>query len=302
MRASQSAPIIAACLLGALPACVEPPPRGTESARPVATGAVLVGAGDIGHCFTAGDEITAALLDNIPGTVFTVGDNVYPDGTTTDFQKCYDPSWGRHKARTRPSPGNHDYHTPGAAGYFSYFGSNAGPEGRGYYSYNLGGWHIISLNSNIAADSGSAQMQWLREDLAANRTNCALAYWHNPVFSSGKHGSHPRMAAAWEVLDVAGVDVVVNGHDHNYERFAPQTSTGAAAPNGVRQFVVGTGGSWLVRLGTVKPNSEVRNSTTFGVLKLTLNTTSYDWVFATRPGATFRDSGTAPCVDLSVGD
>ena len=162
---------------------------------------VLVGAGDIAGCNSNGDEATVSLLDGIDGKVFTTGDNAYPDGTTAEFSDCYDPSWGRHKARTFPSAGNHDYHTTDAAGYFSYFGPVAGKPTEGYYSYDLGTWHIIVLNSNISVDAGSAQEQWLRSDLAAHPSVCTAAYWHHPRFSSGVvHGSNAQMQPLWQAL------------------------------------------------------------------------------------------------------
>ncbi len=263
--------------------------------------AVLVGAGDIAGCGSQKDEETATLLDNIAGTVFTLGDNVYPDGTNLQFSDCYDPTWGRHKARTRPSPGNHDYHTSGASGYFNYFGAAAGDVGKGYYSYDVGDWHIIVLNSECAevggCDSGSAQWQWLQADLAANPKACTLAYWHHPRFSSGRHGNSTRSQDFWQLLYAAGADIVLNGHDHTYERFAPQDPSGNADPGrGIREFVVGTGGAGLYSFGTPEPNSEVRENDTHGVLKLTLHPSSYDWEFIPIAGQTFTDSGNAACV------
>jgi hypothetical protein len=272
---------------------------------------VLVGAGDIARCSRDEDEETAKLLDNIAGTVFTLGDNAYPDGTALQFSDCYDPTWGRHKARTRPAPGNHDYHTPGASGYFNYFGAAAGEVDKGYYSYDAGDWHIIVLNSECAEVGGcerdSPQGQWLQADLAANPSACTLAYWHHPRFSSSSvHGSNARYQDFWQLLYDAGADVVLNGHDHTYERFAPQDPTGIADPGrGMREFVVGTGGAGLYAFGTPEPNSEVREDNTHGVLKLTLYPTSYDWEFIPIAGQTFTDSGSAACVvvnDLPLTD
>jgi len=257
---------------------------------------VFVGAGDITNCNRAQDESTAQLLDNIAGTVFTLGDNAYPDGTLTQFNNCYGPTWGRHKNRTKPSLGNHDYHTAGAAGYFDYFGIAAGDRTKGYYSYNLGAWHIIVLNSEITQSAGSPQENWLRADLAANPKVCTLAYWHKPRFSSGQHGNIPGSQALWQALYDYGADVVLNGHDHTYERFAPQNPNGQADPRGIREFVVGTGGAALYSFTSNQPNSEVRNNTTWGVLKLTLHSTSYDWQFIPIAGQTFTDSGSANCV------
>jgi len=255
---------------------------------------VLVGAGDIADCDASP---TAALLDNIPGTVFTAGDNAYPNGSSSDYSQCYDPSWGRHKARTRPSPGNHDHNTSGAAGYFGYFGAQAGPAGLGYYSYDLGAWHIISLDSNIDMSAGSAQETWLRADLAASTKRCAIAYWHHPRFSSGtNHGSEPATQPLWQALYDFGAEIVISGHDHEYERFAPQTPNGSADPaRGIREFVVGTGGAGLYSLGTPLPNSEVGNDNSHGVLKLTLSDGSYTWEFIPVAGDSFRDSGSGTC-------
>jgi calcineurin-like phosphoesterase family protein len=269
---------------------VGPPPPGTTN--------VLVGAGDIADCGSDGDEATAALLDHIDGTVFTAGDNAYADGSAADFSQCYAGSWGRHKGRTRPSPGNHDYHTTDAADYYAYFGALAGDPGKGYYSYDLGDWHIISLNSNISMSAGSVQEQWLRADLAASSLTCTLAYWHHPRFSSGtQHGSTSSAEPLWQALYDAGAEIVVSGHEHNYERFAPQTPGGVADPaNGIREFVVGSGGTGHYNdLGTPLANSEVFEGSTFGVIKLTLGPGTYSWSFVPVTGATFTDSGTGSC-------
>ena len=263
---------------------------------------VLVGAGDIASCSSSGDEATAALLDGISGTVFTTGDNVYETGTASEFANCYAPSWGRHKARTRPSAGNHEYEAAGASGYFGYFGAAAGDPLKGYYSYDLGTWHVVVLNSNCAevggCDTTSAQGQWLQGDLAAHsNAACTLAYFHHPLFSSGSdNGNDPEMRPIWDSLYAAGAEMVLNGHDHDYERFAPQTASGVAdSARGIREFVVGTGGRSHYSFGTIRDNSQVRNSDTFGVLKLTLHPTSYDWQFVPEVGKTFSDSGSASC-------
>jgi hypothetical protein len=273
-----------------------PLPSATPTPDP-ANDPVFVGAGDIAACGLVGAQATARLLDQIEGTVFTLGDNAYESGTVEQFRDCYDPTWGRHKARTRPSPGNHDYVTPGAAGYYEYFGENAGPDRRGYYSFDLGAWHIISLNSEIDAGPDSAQAQWLASDLAAHPAACTLAYWHKPIFSSGSvHGNDPRMRPIWEILARAGADVVLNGHDHIYERFAPQTVDGVADPHGIREFIVGVGGAGLYGLGEIQPNSEVRGIRNVGVLKLRLHPTSYDWEFVAAEAGAFSDAGSAGCV------
>jgi acid phosphatase type 7 len=262
---------------------------------------VFVGAGDIASCSSTGDEATAQLLDGIVGTVFTAGDNAYFSGTDDEFRNCYEPSWGRHKARTKPSVGNHEYQTLGAAGYFNYFGEAAGNRSKGYYSYDLGKWHIIALNSMCHRVGGCADkspmVNWLKKDLAANKNKkCTLAYFHHPLFSSGEHGNNGQMHSAWKALYAANADVVVNGHDHNYERFAPQDPQGKKNnKRGIREFVVGTGGTFLRPFADIKPNSEVRNADTEGVLKLTLHSTSYDWEFVPVAGKTFRDSGTTNC-------
>ena len=259
---------------------------------------ILVGAGDIASCNENGDEITARMLDGRPGTVFTLGDNAYNSGTAAEYRDCYDPTWGRHKARTRPIPGKHEYGTPGASGYFGYFGAAAGPSGLGYYSYDLGAWHVIALNSNLPAGPGSTQHDWLLDDLAAHPSQnaCTVAMWHHPVFSSGEHGNDGRMAPAWKALDEAGAELALVGHDHDYERFAPQTSTGTTDPNGLTQIVVGTGGRHLRPFAaSIRPNSAVRNSNTLGLFEMTLRSGALDYRFIPEPGKTFTDSGTISC-------
>ncbi len=259
--------------------------------------AVLVGAGDIATCTGTNDSATADLLDGIAGTVFITGDNAYDDGTAEEFANCYHPTWGRHRARTRPTPGNHDYYSAGAKPYFSYFGHRAGAASKGDYSYSLGSWHVVALNSNLSVRKGSAQERWLRADLAANPVDCTVVYWHHPLFSSGRYGGDSRARPIWDALYAAGVDVVVNGHEHSYERFAKQTPTGKLERHGPRQFVVGAGGIRLRPLGPRQPNSVVREDGTWGVLKLTLRAGGYDWRFLPIAGQTFTDSDTATCVD-----
>ena len=264
--------------------------------------AVLVGAGDIADCSDiSGAEATAQLLDSIPGTVFTAGDNAYPEGTAEQFRNCYDPTWGRQKARTRPSVGNHEFHSGGATPYFDYFGPAAGDPKTGYYAYDLGVWHIIVLNSECdqvgGCGEGSSEEQWLRQELKSYPAACTLAYWHKPLFSSGaKHGNDPEMKAFWVDLYAARATVVVNGHDHDYERFAPQDPNGKADPlRGIREFVVGTGGKSHRPFAKPLATSEERNADTFGVLKLTLRQKSYEWEFIPVAGKTFRDSGSGNC-------
>jgi hypothetical protein len=229
------------------------------------------------------------LLDAIPGTVFTAGDNAYDAGTAAQFNDCYNPTWGRHKSRTMPAPGNHEYNTTGASGYFGYFNVPS------YYAYDLGAWRIYALNSQIDVSATSAQLQWLRADLAANPKQCVLAYWHEPRWSSGKHGSNTGIQELWKTLYDAGADVVLNGHDHDYERFTQMDASGAAAASGMREFVVGMGGAGFYNFVNILPTSQVRNANTFGVLKLTLSSSSYGWQFVPVAGKTFTDSGTTNC-------
>jgi hypothetical protein len=287
---STAIPTLVALLL------VAAPEFSARAGQPEPGSVVFVGAGDIANCeLIGGARATAALLDDIPGEVFTLGDHAYLRGTDQEFKRCYDPTWGRHKARTHPTTGNHDYLTSRARPYFDYFGAAAGPERRGYYSFDLGAWHIISLNSSVPS-ALSDQAKWLRDDLAAHPNDCTLAYWHAPVFSSGPHGPDLTMRDAWSILYKAGVDIVLNGHDHIYERFAPQDDKGQKDPeHGIREFIVGTGGGGVYNFGRIAPNSEVRDNTTYGVLKLTLSPGRYEWEFVGIPGSRFKDSGTAAC-------
>jgi hypothetical protein len=263
--------------------------------------AILVGAGDIADCKDlTGAEATAKLLDQLPGTVMAVGDLAYPDGSKENFV-CYDKTWGRAKSRTRPAAGNHEFHSAGGTPYFDYFGAAAGDPKTGYYSYELGAWHVVVLNSECqdvgGCEAGSPQEKWLRADLAAHAVACTLAYWHKPLFSSGSaHGNDLTVKGLFQALYEANADVVINGHDHDYERFAPQTPDGAADPaRGIREFVAGTGGKNHRPFGEPKPNSEVRDATAFGVLKLTLKPGGYDWQFIPEAGKTFTDSGSGIC-------
>jgi hypothetical protein len=265
---------------------------------------VLVGAGDIATCGQLeGAEATAKLIDKIPGTVFAAGDLAYPDGSDDQFTKCYGPTWGRFKDRTHPAVGNHEYHSDGASGYARYFGAAAGDPKKGYYSYDLGAWHIIVINSECdqvgGCDAASPQGKWLQQDLADSKATCTLAYFHKPLFSSGgKHGNDPVMKPLWQALYQAGAEIVINGHDHDYERFAPQDPDGKADPmRGIREFVVGSGGkdSHRAFAASPQPNSEARNADAYGVLKLTLHAKGYDWEFVPEAGKTFTDSGSGTC-------
>lgn len=262
----------------------------------------VVAAGDIADCGSDGLQFpdafrTAGLIAPTDTLVLTLGDNTYPVGAETEFADCFQPTWGGFKERIRPSPGNHDYMTTDAGAYFDYFGAAAGPDRRGYYSFDTGGWHFISLNSNADAGVGSAQYAWLQADLAANSdTLCALAYWHHPVFSSGPHGNDRRMADVFQLLHAAGAEIVLVGHDHIYERFAPQDAAGNADPDrGVRSFTAGTGGARLYSLRKPQPNSEVRDASTHGVLRLTLSSTGYRWAFVPVLDGAPRDEGAADC-------
>jgi calcineurin-like phosphoesterase family protein len=232
--------------------------------------------------------------------VLVLGDNQYENATLAKYMASFDPSWGRVKPLIRPAVGNHEYLTAGAAGYYAYFGAAAGDPAEGYYSYDLGAWHLVVLNSNCGevggCGPGSPQGQWLASDLAAHAGQCLLAYWHHPRFSSGAHGDDPITDPFWQQLYQAQADLILTGHDHDYERFAPQSPAGVYDPwRGIRQFVVGSGGKNHVPVATVRANSEVRDDTTFGVLKLTLRPDGYDWQFLPDASGTFTDSGSGAC-------
>jgi len=252
---------------------------------------VLAGAGDIASDEEE-DELTARLVSRIdPDVVFTTGDNAYPDGSPEDFREHYAPTWGRFLARTRPSPGNHDYRTRDAAGYFGYFGARApGP----YYSFDLGTWHVVSLNSELPMSRGSAQHRWLEQDLAASTAPCTLAYWHKPRFSSGKYRDASSVRPLWDLLYAEGAELVLAGHDHNYQRYPPLDPAGRSDPaRGIREIVVGTGGKSLYALRE-DSRREAGQDRVFGVLKLTLRSNGYGWEFVPVSGD-YSDSGSAPC-------
>lgn len=281
----------------ALPPSPDEDPPPDEEPAPV----VLFATGDIGDCNTTTDTATGLLLDGSSHPIAALGDIVYPNGSASDFTNCFDPPWGRHKARIKPVPGNHEYQTSGASGYFGYFGAAAGDPTKGYYSYDLGEWHVVTLNSNCGSVSGGcgaggAQEQWLRQDLAANPRACTLAYWHHPRYSSGEHGNSSSVTALWQALMDFGADVALVGHDHNYERWAAQDASGNASANGVVEFVVGTGGTALRPFpGSQPANSLARNASTHGVLELTLRADAYDWRFIPVAGGSFADQGSTNC-------
>jgi hypothetical protein len=260
----------------------------------VAADAVVLAAGDIASCSSDGDERTAALLDANRGIVLALGDLAYDNGTLEEFRSCFGPSWGRHKARIRPAPGNHEYYSA-AAGYFAYFGAAAGPAKRGYYSFDLGSWHIVSLNSERDTRAGGAQVRWLRHDLARTTARCVLAFWHRPRWTGGRYEDDARTAPFWNALYAARADVVLAGHDHNYQRYPPLNQRGEIdRARGIRSFVVGTGG---VRFYDLRPDSRRRtgNDATPGVLRLTLRPTGYSWRFLPVAGGSYRDAGSGRC-------
>lgn len=303
---------------GSPPASAPPGATGAPTASPVPTASsvpspvplptdaggpdgdpILVGAGDIADCASEDDEATAALLDDLPGTIFTAGDNVYESGTAATFEACYLPSWGRHLARTRPAPGNHDWGGGDLTGYRTTFAATLPTGDASWYSYDLGAWHIVVLDSECAraggCDAASPQGRWLADDLARSSARCTLAIWHRPRFSSGYHGDDPAVDPFWRALHGAGADVVVNGHDLDYERFAPLDPDGAEdRVGGLRSFIVGTGGRSLRPFDRVAPHSELRAAVSHGVLEFTLRTGSYDWRFIPTEGD-FSDRGTAFC-------
>jgi acid phosphatase type 7 len=290
--------LAAALLLAPLPASAASL-AGTGGAETV----TLVGAGDIAVCGTERDSATAALVQDVLNSdptaiAFTSGDNAYPDGSPEDFNNCYEPTWGVFKARTRPTPGNHDYLTPGAAGYFAYFGRRAGPEGRGWYKILAGTWRVYMMTSECPVDSSCfrKQLRWLKADLRNNPRECTMAVWHRPLFSTGEHGNSVRMRQVFSVLYNRGAELVINGHDHGYQRFKPADAMGIEDPTrGIREFVVATGGASLYAFETDSALLEARDNTSHGVLKLTLAAGSYSWEFIPVPGKTFTDTGSADC-------
>jgi len=277
---------------GGLAACCAGSGGGTPSA-------VLYAAGDVGDCAETGDTATGNLLDGSTDPIALLGDIGYPNGSASDLATCFGQPWGRHKPRIHPAPGNHEYVTSGASAYFAYFGAAAGDPSKGYYSYEVGPWHVVALNSNcsnVACAAGSAQEQWLRQDLAAHPTTCTLAYFHHPRYNSGHHGNATNMTAIWQALMDFKADVILAGHEHGYQRWKPMNAIGTSVTEGITEFVVGTGGTTLVAFSGSKPsNVVVRDATTPGVLKLTLHASSFDWHFLPIVGKTFTDQGSASC-------
>ncbi|HYU80567.1 MAG TPA: metallophosphoesterase [Vicinamibacterales bacterium] len=269
-----------------------PTPRPDPEAPRGGGTAVLIGAGDIGLCGSQGAIATGRLIENTLGEVFLAGDIGYSQGSAANFRECFEPVWGHARGRWRPVPGNHEYESPNAVPYFQYFGAAAGPPDAGYYRFFLGEWLILMLNSNIAAGPTSAQYQFVRESLS-RPVRCQMAIWHHPVFTSGPNGPSGFMRDMYKLLDDNEVDVVVNGHDHLYERFSRQDADGRQDPLGIREFIVGTGGAQLYSFVTTAPNSTVRIST-YGIMRFTLRPDAYDWDFLETSGA-LGDNGTTEC-------
>jgi hypothetical protein len=277
-----------------------------DASRLTGTGVTIYAAGDIAECgrkpaAKSGAAKTAAVIDTyIAGDstaqILTIGDNAYPVGVSAEFTNCYEPTWGRFKDRTRPASGNHEYYTPEAGGYHDYFGAAAGKPPGFYYSFDLGNWHLLSINSNLHGVEREAELAWLKKDLAQSKAHCTLAYWHHPLFSSGGHGNNEKMREFWQLLQAAHADVILTGHDHDYERFAPQDADGNAdSAHGIREFVVGTGGAYLTPFLFRKANSEIANASTHGVLKMALKDNGYEWEFLPVAGSSFTDHGVALC-------
>lgn len=275
-----------------------PTPTSTISPTPSITPIFLSGAGDISICGQDGDDLTAAILEVIPGTIFTLGDNSNEAGRMIEYQRCFGPAWGKFLDRIRPSAGNHDYVTPGAPNYYAYFGASAGEPGKGYYSYDLGNWHIVVLNSNcgdVACGRDSKQIQWLKEDLKAHSTLCTAAYWHHPLWTSYDGGESRTLIPIWEVLYENGVDLVMNGDEHFYERFQPLNPLGTPDPaRGIRQFTISTGGAYFRYFEKPHPLSETQITGQFGIMKFTLQEAEYSWEFINTSGE-ILDQGSANC-------
>lgn len=274
----------------------DPPPDqapGPPPFNPTGQTALVVAVGDIGECGSSAVPLTARLVERSDGQLLLAGDLAYMNGSPTDFQRCFDPSWGQFRHRWRPSPGNHEYGTPGAAGYFQYFGAAAGQGGQTYYSFRTGDWLILMLNSNVPVNIGSPQFEFVRSELRANRNPCAMAVWHHPLFTSGPNGPNPFMREMWGLLYEHRADVILSAHDHLYERFGKQDVDGRADDRGLRQFITGTGGARLYDFQRTAPNSQQRVKS-HGVLRLTLSPNGYAWAFVDINGAT-ADTGAEGC-------
>lgn len=320
MRRSSYLPLMALSLLGLAckpPVQLTPPPAAAPAAEVALSGAsVLIGAGDIARCDAQGDEATAALVDSVlradsvahvHDEVFTAGDNAYPDGSSQNFALCFRPSWGDSTKlimrNIRPAVGNHEHLSGGGSAYYAFFGSRAGDPRKGYYSYDIGAWHAIVLNSEIVVNPGAftnaeraAQEDWLRHDLTSHHQRCMVAYWHHPRWSSGWHGTDARLAAFWRILYEGGVDLVLNGHDHNYERFQPLSPDGAIdTARGITEVIVGTGGGDLRGFQQrLAPHSAFRVQGHYGVLKVTLGAVEWRSAFLDTGGAIY-DRVTGRC-------
>jgi hypothetical protein len=283
----------AVCLAFAAARCSDSrrSPVGPDPASPLPPTASLIAVGDIGLCGSAAVAATARLAQQFPGELLLAGDIAYYSGSMRDFMECFDPAWGVFRNRWRPSPGNHEYETPGAAGYFQYFGAAAGA---GYYSFRpAADWIVLMLDSNVDMKPGSPQYEFVQSTLAGQPALCAAAVWHHPLFSSGQNGNNPFTREMWRLLDTLGVDVLIAAHDHLYERFAPQTADGVATPAGVRQFIVGTGGATLYSFQRAVANSQVRIRS-HGVLRFEALLGSYTWSFVDLNGAV-ADTGSEAC-------
>lgn len=266
----------------------------SNPAAVAAGGTPVLAVGDIGQCGSPGPAWTAELAKRLPGTILALGDLAYPDGSEADFRRCFDPHWGELLSRLRPAPGNHDVRTAGLAPYFTRF-PHAGTPARPYYSWDEGGWHFVALDSNRDLDASGEQARWLASDLDTSRARCVAAFWHHPRASSGRHGTDPRTQALWEILVRKGVTLLVTAHDHHYERFLSMDEKGQIDPEGLTQFVVGTGGARLYEIRAVHPASAVRIAGRHGLLALTLGAEGYAWTFLRAPDGAVLDRGEAPC-------
>lgn len=295
-----------AALAGSLLSLLAPLSFSATSAKPTPTHATIYAAGDIADCRKVPVEksgavktakiIQAGLQAKPDAWVVTLGDNTYPIGAPKEFNDCYDKTWGAFKSRTLPSPGNHDYGVPLAHGYFNYFGALAGDDQRGYYSRKIGSWQLLSLNSNVRGAEMMQQLHWLKEELQQKRAHCTLAFWHHPVFSTGGHGDNTVMRKAWEILVQEKADLVLTGHDHSYERLVPLNAVGDVdETQGIRSFVVGTGGAYLGPMFFPRATTEVRQNDAQGVLKLELSAQGYQWEFLAVDGQVFKDKGQGQC-------